>query len=770
MSRPALKSLTIEHLRGSTRPFKLDFEKSKKLTVIYGENASGKSTVCDSLEFLGKGKVGSLENRGLGRPNKYWHSIGKQAGDIAVTLEAGEEKCRASIVKGGVVADPPAVRPIVEVLRRSQILGLIEAQPAARYAEISRFIDVSGVESAEDALRRSIRDLNDSRTTAIARINENERSIQHLWETAGKPKESALAWARGEAKREVVVNEAELKALETLQAAYGRLVGVPPQSAGAAEMLSAAKAAVTEADKKLAECLGSVAKDAGEVVGVLRAAQSYMQRHQTPEVCPLCESPDKVENLSQRVDDRLKAFASLQNAQNDRRTAGAKEQAAMHQLSAATENAKRCADDFDRARDAFAWPSDVALPPSPTPHESAPLSGWLSKTGHLPAEWKQVEARRRGDRQFQTIIQGALKIYDDNVSAQKELDELIPRMERALAITAEERRKFCDAILVKIAAEVGRLYEAVHPGEGLDKISLELDPLRRASLEIEASFCGQAGTPPQAYFSDSHLDTLGLCVFLALSSMDQPQDKVLVLDDVLGSVDEPHVERLIELLYAEAMKFRHCLITTHYGPWRHKLRWGWLKNGQCQFIELARWTNHDGISMIRTLPDVERLRLLLSEKVPDPQAICSKAGVILEAALNFLTILYECAVPRKAEDRHTLEDLLPNISGKLRDALRVDVLVNVDAGGAKQFKTLPLAPFLNELQRIAQARNVFGCHFKELSFELLDADAVGFGKQVLMLMDVLTDADAGWPKNDKSGEYWATSGETRRLYPLKKPK
>jgi hypothetical protein len=51
----------------------------------------------------------------------------------------------------------------------------------------------------------------------------------------------------------------------------------------------------------------------------------------------------------------------------------------------------------------------------------------------------------------------------------------------------------------------------------------------------------------------------------------------------------------------------------------------------------------------------------------------------------------------------------------------------------------------------------------------MDADALGFGTQVAELMSVLTDGDAGWPRNDKSGEYWATAGETRRLYPFKRP-
>jgi hypothetical protein len=365
-------------------------------------------------------------------------------------------------------------------------------------------------------------------------------------------------------------------------------------------------------------------------------------------------------------------------------------------------------------------------------------------------------------------LKKALNTWRDNTQAQKDLDRLIPRLQSALKIMEEERRRFTDDVLSDISEQIGLLYEAVHPGEGLNKISLELDPKKRASLEIGASFCGQ-DTPPQAYFSDSHLDTLGLCVFIALSALDQPENTILVLDDVLASVDEPHVERLIEMLYSEAIKFRHCVITTHYRPWKQKLRWGWLQNGECQFVELTKWTALNGLALIRSTPDIERLEQLLAESPPDPQLVCAKAGVILEAALDFLTLHYECAVPRRPGGLHTLGDLLPAIDKKLRAALRMEVFKSKDASNAYTYNTVSLRPILDELTRIAQARNVFGAHFNELSFDLLDADALAFGRQVLELMKALTDDEAGWPRNGKSGEYWATAGETRRLYPFKKP-
>src|SRR5690606_4918105 len=114
-------------------------------------------------------------------------------------------------------------------------------------------------------------------------------------------------------------------------------------------------------------------------------------------------------------------------------------------------------------------------------------------------------------------------------------------------------------------------------------------------------------------------------------------------------------------------------------------------------------------------------------------------------------------------------ELLPAIDKKLRLSLMVEVHDGALNPADVTYSTVPLAPYLDELTRIAQARNVFGCHFNQLSFDLLENDALIFGQQVLGLIEVLVDHESGWPKNDKSGRYWATSGETRKLHPLKRP-
>ncbi|MDR3569324.1 MAG: AAA family ATPase [Syntrophobacteraceae bacterium] len=764
----ALKQLKIDHLRGSVVPFSLAFEKGKKLTVVYGENGAGKSTICDAFDFLGKGTVGSLENRGLGKTSRFWCSLGKKSSDVAVQLETLSSSCRAVIQRSNVVVTPPENRPGVEVLRRKQILALIEATPSNRYESIRRFIDVSGIEASEETLKGLIRDLNRGRDIAAARVQENIDELRRTWETAGSPGKAPFSWATAEAARDAKTLETEISNLVALQDAYKRMTAHPDQLISAEESLKDAQNFDAAAINSVEECAKDVAKDARETVGLLEAAQDYLAKNPSPFVCPLCESREKAADLARRVEERLSKFSSLQAALKLKTAAEESIRTAISKIEACRASFETDVLGFEKWRSENIWPKDISLPDTPAPQSALELKAWLSKNDELAKTWKVAETERYDKKQTITNLAKGLENWRSNSETLEALDRLIPRLTKALELLGEERRKFTDSVLTNIANEVGRLYEAVHPGEGLDKISLQLDPNKRASLEIEANFCGQCA-PPQAYFSDSHLDTLGLCVFLALAALDQPENTILVLDDVLASVDEPHVDRLIEMLYSEALRFRHCIITTHYGPWKHKLRWGWLKSGECQFVELAKWTNLSGLAVIRTIPDVERLRTLLAETPPDLQLVSSKAGYILEAALNFLTLLYECAVPRKHEDRYTIGDLLPVMSKKLREAMRVDVLTGKDETGAPQRKTVILTPILNELIRIAEARNLFGCHFKVISFEHLDREALAFGRKVLELMETLTDPDAGWPKNDKSGEYWATSGETRRLYPLRKP-
>lgn len=751
--------------------FTLDFEKGKKLTLIYGENGTGKTTICDAFEFLAFERIGSLEDRGMGKGlEKFWPTAGKPASALAVELETSTSKCSGKIVDKKVSVTPPASRPKIELLRQRQILELIQAQPAKRYEAIKRFIDIEAFERSEEALRQLGKTLATDKVGAIGAEQENLNALQGFYDAAGSPPGlNAVSWAKQKLAEPTTGLEADIAAITKLRAAFDAIKSFPEKLQLERDGVAAAQIAADAADQGQLEAVASVDSEAAQRVGVLTAGDNFLDAHPDAEECPLCESAENIDGLAASVKSKLSQLATLTAATKKWKQAHTVLKAARTALQLMGADYAKAVTALSAAQSVHQWKSSVQLPASSAPTDAAALPVWLATNQATADAWANVEASWRDESKFRAQLKAAAQRYESNAARVAELATLIPNVEKALAQCVEERQKFTDTIIGEIATAVGKLYEKVHPGEGLDKIALQLDPSQRASLKLGATFEGH-DAPPQAYFSQSHLDTLGLCVFLALAARDRAAETVLILDDVLGSVDEPHVERVIGMIYEVGADFQHTIVTTHYRPWREKYRWGWLKPGQpCQFVELTGWAIADGMRIVSSLPEVERLRTLLGESPTDIQSVCSKAGVLLEAALDYLTQKFECPVPRRHGAAYTLGDLLPAISNKLRDALEVDMRDGLTDAAAPANSTVALKPILEELTRIAQARNAFGAHFKAISFDLLDTDGIGFAKQVLELVDTLVCPDHGWPSNDKSGSYWRNSGDTRRLRPLRRP-
>src|ERR1700733_4157159 len=185
---PTLKSLTLTAFRGSTATFKLDFEKGKTLTLLYGENGTGKTTICDGFEFLAFDRVGSIEDRGMGKGlEKFWPAAGKSAADVHVELETSAAKCTGKIINKKVSVSPVSGRPRIELLRQRQILELIQAQPAERYERIKRFIDIDAFDRSEETLRQLGKTLSTEKQQAEEAENENLAALQGFYDAAGKP-------------------------------------------------------------------------------------------------------------------------------------------------------------------------------------------------------------------------------------------------------------------------------------------------------------------------------------------------------------------------------------------------------------------------------------------------------------------------------------------------------------------------------------------------------------------------------------------------------
>lgn len=764
-----LKRLGIEALRGSEKSFELAFETGKHITILYGENGTGKTTVCDAMEFIGKGRVGSLDGKGLGATQSYWAAKGRKPADIKVTLETSKGQWQATLVKRDVAVSPEAGMPQVEVLRRRQLLELIEAKPANRYEVISPFVDVTAIEEAEAKLRRIIADDKARMDIAVARITETDTLIRKLWADAGNPGKDPLTWARKQAGSIQGNIDKIISSLESLAKAWSNADAQRARMEEAVQQANVADAALQRANTDVQEQQAQFAHESPALIGILQEAQRYLKGETALSNCPLCGSNTAIDDLATRVADRLKTLNAFSQSVDVHKRAASQQQQRHEQATKERERFVSAVQAFAQKLQGTPLPAEITLPRALQKTLDALTNDVTdeAKARELHTQAKtfvedvqSVINQMREQKGQQASLVQAIKQNDDSAAEQRVLEANLPRFEQALKIMERERRAYVDGVLRQIATRVGELYECIHPGEGLSKIGLQLDPKKRASLEIEA-----AGEPPGAYFSESHLDTLGLCIYLAIAELKGPANTILVLDDVIASIDEPHVDRVIEMLYDLSSRFQHCIITTHYKPWREKYRWGWLQNNECQFVELSRQKGR--MACTRTAPRIDTLRAALAASSPDPQVVCSVSGVWLEAMLDFLTRQYECSVPRRRGGL-TLGDLLPNVGGSLRKELRVERLVKLPDGN-KVYQEKSFKPILDELQKIMQLRNVYGCHFNELSYDLLDSDALKFGELVLEMADWLVCPERGWPGGTKSGNYYSTTGETRRLYPRAKP-
>ena len=767
----ALKSLTLTAFRGSTETFKLDFEKNKKLTLIYGENGTGKTTICDAFEFLAVGDVGSLNNRGIGGGlSKYWYSATKEPSDLLVVLETKDENaCTGRLSGRNARVAPDSARPRIELLRQQQILELIQAQPAKRYEAIKRFIDIEAFERSEETLRQLGKSLERDKQQAQTAEQENLAALQGFYETAGKPAGlNAVTWAKQKLAEPTTGLDANIAAIGELRTAFEALKRYPEGIGARQVAVAAAQTAVDVADQALCEAISMATEGADETLPVLEAGRNYLHAHPQSTACPLCASEENIAGLAAEIDAQLQALSALSAANANKNAQQAVLSNAERALEQAQADCEQAVATFTTAQASHQWEANVQIPVDTPEADPEVLAAWLTANEAIAAVWAEVEAGWRDEKRFLIQLQSARERYDTNAARVSELTALIPKIDDTLTQCVEERQKFTDNIITEIAQEVGNLYEKVHPGEGMDTIALELDPKKRASIKLSADFSGH-DVPPQAYFSQSHLDTLGLCVFLALAVRDRTDETVLILDDVLGSVDEPHVERAIGMIYEISIRFRHTIVTTHYRPWREKFRWGRLRPDKpCQFVELVDSGMRGVISTRNARPEIAWLKKYLSEDEKDLQTICGKAGVILEEVLDYLTTLYECRLPRREGAAYTLGELLDAVSGKLRVALKVDVLLPLE-GGQCTSSEIQLKPILDELSGISQIRNVVGAHFNRIGFVMSEADTLKFATQVEQLADALVCQDYGWPSRNNSGSYWSNGGDTRRLHPLKKP-
>ncbi len=773
-----ISKVGLTAFRGATVPLELDFDTSKAVVVIFGENGTGKSTIVDAIGFVAEGSFGSIEGCQSTPAKEYLPALGSAPSALRADLRIGAATWRATLHGARPSLEgPEAGRPSVHVLRRSKILSLLMAAPADRYKELARFVDVPRVESAEEALRKAVGEADKSREGASAERASAEAQLEHYWADEQRPGATPVEWARGLAAKDTSALEATAREaaqvvslLSVAEIAAQRLRTATAEHAAAMEAVSRGEQSLRIAED------GAQAADA-LLMAVLERAEDYLVAHPDAAECPVCEKPLAPLNpqaLRARLADRRRAGQAVdvaRKALEASRSQGERAAAGLGTVQVELAGAgtalftavERCT--LPPVSSLALKASNYALLRGPASEETraeaatqaADLTAGLASVRQTVEDFRD---KARGDMARLTAVRRFLKAVDEQAEKGQRAEHLLEQLQGALAVVERRRKRFVGEALASVAGRVGELYAQIHPGEDVGEIALTLDPKKRRSLSLTGRFQGVADIPPEGYYSESHLDTLGICVFLAIAerSLHPGRPNVLVLDDVLTSVDGPHLDRFMAVVQAESENFDQVIVTTHYRHWFENYKRGQGPAKQVQLIELSQWSLAGGMRADCSPLPVDQLAALLVTTPLDRQGVASRAGVILETVLTHLSHCYRVRLPASKLHQHTLSELCTAVRGSLRNTLE-----SRQDGDAVPTS---LEPIIRAIEALTPFRNWVGAHYNPLGDGVPNAQVLELGTQALALTNAVTCLECGEMAGKRAGTHWRCHCGKKTLSPL----
>lgn len=169
-----------------------------------------------------------------------------------------------------------------------------------------------------------------------------------------------------------------------------------------------------------------------------------------------------------------------------------------------------------------------------------------------------------------------------NISAAKDAFLKIKRFEKERSKLEYQKNSFehiyiefvkrqkegLESFISTFSSYINDYYEYMNPDEQFHEIRIvtigEDDELN--GITIEYKYNDTWVSPPQKYFSESHLNCFGICFFLASVIAFNKENKFIVLDDVISSFDSTHRKRFADLLFEKFSDYQFILLT-HDSEW-----------------------------------------------------------------------------------------------------------------------------------------------------------------------------------------------------------
>ena len=641
-----INNIIIKGFRGVKNTIELPL--TGKSILIYGDNGSGKSSISDSIEWFYSDRVTHLSSNEIDLKDALRNSslndsevsevkvsFSNSAYDCSKTLSYKRNKLSVESSNASTDFNKYILKTVSEniLLRYQSLTDFVDNTKGEKLKYLSDIIGFSEVTRKKEILQRSYNSIKAEikNQNFEAQINTQKRVL--IEKIGAAISQEQNLFEKLNEKIQPLKIGIEIKSIEDIDKVLehikkpvnNKLITELRFLENANSILNNLKSEVDFINNEYVKYYQEFDKIANDVQSImqtflaelLRTGDAVLERkyHNDP-TCPLCLQPKNIDDLRTEIAKRLKEIdeSSKQKASFDK----AKQMVA----NISTERLKRL---------------EIILSENLVEEEgnNAVKAGFNSLRNKITLYQKASTIKvMSGDKlpnsddfkltfndfEFQNKIEERIKqiqailkkdnsaVLYSNISASKDAFIKIKYFEnqkvkfenqrKSLEIIYNEfikkQKEGLESFILTFSGKIDEFYQYMNPGEPFQEIKIETigeeDGLN--GITIKYKYNGNWVSPPQKYFSESHLNCFGLSFFLASVEAFNETNSFIILDDVISSFDSTHRKRFAELLFEKFSKYQIILLT-HEREWFSNVvsplakRKGWL-------INEIFWDNNNG--------------------------------------------------------------------------------------------------------------------------------------------------------------------------------
>lgn len=659
MKRARIGSVHVRGVRGVRETVKLEL--GERGLLLRGDNGTGKSSIVDGLRWALLGEMPPAKGEDF-----RTHLRAQGACEIAIDLTP-----RGKIVfRDGALDEEATTEEGLELvehcrrsrpfLRRAELLDLLQGSASDRFQYLAKFFDLAAVDTLEQDLAKGTRE---RRTRMEELEREARRRLESIvapipWAQAGPDRvEDVDRHARAEGARLGLAREGESATISDLMVRAAASRGSGAQSRRRSELHAAAteadKLVPPDAPKTALEPLRSAESAATEngLQSLLESALAHLEHHPDRAACPVCEQATSPTDLATRLKARLALLSDVRNACT--RMSSLADQwhgflRALRQLESTAGQAisgeepsrgRELLDRLDRVPNLsqkIRERLETVRTALRSQHDAIPNELRASEIDKLHACLERLE-RDRAE-------------LERNETERAQLATSTASLQTVASAVSTARKNLAEILLDELSDAAHAIYDGIHgtdPNDVTKSPRIKFTRHSKGLANLEGSFADQKVKEPALLYSDGHLDTVGIAYFLAVQKLRERENpnapRILVLDDIVLSVDMTHARALVEVLTQQFSDYQ-LVIATHSQAFAE----------QCKALHLTRlsirdWSLTAGPALVNHVPG----RALLEEALKttgDVATLAVATRPVLEALFKEACAHLSVRLPYEAPD------------------------------------------------------------------------------------------------------------------------